>query len=504
MGIIQKQAIQSTILSYLGTLFGFLNLSILMPKILSIEEIGLLSVVNSLTKIFAVVFTLGGPLVALNLFNKYKNPKSNHNGFLSLLTFLSLLGIIVGLGIYFLFHDFIVTNKETQAYKFFTLAFVIIFIFRLLFLNFDAYLRINRKTVIGVLLERFLAKILFSISLIALLLGMINFDGIFISNIIVMSLPGFIILFYLISQKEKFFNWENKRRYAVRYKKIIGLSVFGVIGGTGAMFMMEIDRIMVNNMVGLGATGIYSTMFFFGLFIATPADNIKRIAATIIAESWKSKDLDNINDIYKKSALNLLISGAYLFMGIWFSMDYLLDFLPKEFATGKYIVFFIGLAQLIELATGVNAEILVSSKHYKMNTWFIATLIGVVAGLNYIFIPIDGIIGAAYSSMISIAFVNLLRFLYLKRKYNFTPFSKSFVQALFISLIIYGIMSLIPKIPIDFFGKLNPAIGILINGGILTILFWPGIYFSKVSPDINTLIDKLLIRLKLKKNVVQE
>jgi hypothetical protein len=42
MGIIQKQGIANTIISYLGIAIGFVNIIYIQPQLLSSEEVGLL------------------------------------------------------------------------------------------------------------------------------------------------------------------------------------------------------------------------------------------------------------------------------------------------------------------------------------------------------------------------------------------------------------------------------------------------------------------------------
>lgn len=493
MGIIQKQAIRSTVFSYLGTVFGFVNVSIFFVRYLSTEEVGLLTFLNSSTKLMAMIFTLGIPLVTQNLFVRYKNEKSNHNGFLTLILLFSILGITLGLLTFGLFNDQIVNGENNNAkyYLYFTEGWIILFTFRLFFMNLDMYLRMNSKTVTGVFLESFLSKLLFFFGLCAYILGFFNFDGIFWLNVFTISLPGFALILYLLYKREKFFVFKHIKRFTVRTKEISSLAAYGIIGGVGATFVMDMDKLMLGNSLNLNAAGVYGVMMLFGMFITLPASNLRRAVTPVLADSWKRNDLENIRKVYKKSALNQLIIGFYIFLGIWFCIDYgmeIVDF-PYPYRVCKDVILFVGIAQLIEMITGVNTEIIATSKSYRFNTYFLGILAIIVYLSNLLLIPVLGIEGAAIATVISYFAVNSLRFLFLRFRYQLSPFTLELFKALFIGLLFFLAFSFIPPTS-------NGFLGILVNGGLITVFYWLTIYALKLSPEINAMLEKVILRRK--------
>jgi hypothetical protein len=58
MGVIQKQGIANTIVSYTGIAIGFINILILQPLMLSPDEIGLTRILYSVSSLIATVFPL--------------------------------------------------------------------------------------------------------------------------------------------------------------------------------------------------------------------------------------------------------------------------------------------------------------------------------------------------------------------------------------------------------------------------------------------------------------
>ena len=73
MGEIQKQAIKGTIFNYLGIVLGFLYVGIFFPRLLTTEQIGLLSVLVAYATIAAQFSSLGFNAVTTRLFSYFRN-----------------------------------------------------------------------------------------------------------------------------------------------------------------------------------------------------------------------------------------------------------------------------------------------------------------------------------------------------------------------------------------------------------------------------------------------
>ena len=219
------------------------------------------------------------------------------------------------------------------------------------------------------------------------------------------------------------------------------------------------------------------------MLLGIPAKSINKISSVVLAESWKEKDLKNIQDVYAKSATNLLVIGTFLFVIGWSCLDAVLTFLP-EYQIGKYVFFFLGLAKLIELGTGVNHEIIDTSEKYRYNTYFNTLLAVLVIGLNFFLIQYYGIIGAAIASFIAMTIVNVLRAALLKRAYNLWPFKGGFYKMVFIAAAFIVLASVLNY-------EANPFVKLAINFFGLSILYWVIIIKMNISPEINQWLLKM-------------
>src|ERR1700737_1897131 len=88
----------------------------------------------------------------------------------------------------------------------------------------------------------------------------------------------------------------------------------------------------------------------------------------------------------------------------------------------RELVFFLVIGKLIDLGTGANTQIIATSNYWKVDfiTNVLYTLIALP--LNYILIVHFGLMGAAYSSLISLSFYNLMRFVFLWYKFGLQPY----------------------------------------------------------------------------------
>jgi O-antigen/teichoic acid export membrane protein len=142
------------------------------------------------------------------------------------------------------------------------------------------------------------------------------------------------------------------------------------------------------------------------------------------------------------------------------------------------------------MATGINGEIILYSRHIKFNLLTNVLLIVVSTTTTYILIPEWGVIGAAVSIPVSYLAYNSIRMLFLSLVYKIHPFTtKTLLAVLWIS--IWGLIVFI--IPTDY---KSIWISILFSLLVSVIYIYAILQFS-ISAEINALWNKYkhLIRL---------
>ena len=474
MGIIQKQAIQNTFLSYLGALLGFITVGIIFPNLLSTGENGLIKLLVSLSTLFAQISNLGSGGVITRLFPYFRNKEKKHYGFLFYPVIVSLAGFIICTILFFSFRDVIIERNIEKSKLFVDYLYYLIPLtfFTLFYLVFDAFTRSILSSVIGTFLKDFIQRI-FILAVVGLYyFSFIDFQQFIALYVASICLPTLLIVIYLVRKKE----WGIIPDYSFLTKtmayEMVNISLFSILTSFSYMIISTIDSIMINDYMGLEATGIYGITFYFGAVIIIPARSIGRISSAVLADSWKNNNLEVINTIYRKSCINQLIIGSVIFSGIWVNIDNLLLMLPPEYAAGKYVIFFVGLSNLIDMATGVNGVIISTSKYYRYDGFFMLFLVIAVIFSNIIFIPLYGIAGAAMASAMALFSFNLLRYIFLYIKFKMQPFNILTIITVLVLLFSFIINTTIPSLANPFIDAFIRSIMILTIFSILVGSIW--------------------------------
>ena len=175
-----------------------------------------------------------------------------------------------------------------------------------------------------------------------------------------------------------------------------------------------------------------------------PSRALTKISVTLLAQSWKDNNIANIDSIYRKSCLNQYIVGVLLFVLLVGNLENVFQILPEEFESGRWVIIFIGLANVLNMLSGVSMHIIGTSPLYRYQNYWMILFIALVIITNILFIPAFGIAGAALASLVSTFTITIIKFVFLKWKFNFQPYS---VSILIITLIAGGTLGLNYLIP---------------------------------------------------------
>lgn len=490
MGIIQRQALRNSLINFIGAGFGGLT-RLIMPLVTrNNTELGLLSILDSVSGIFVAVLGLGYHQVLLKIFPKYRNPENGHYGFFVLGIFFSLLGITISFLVFILFGDQLlrVETDITLFQRFSFLIFPMIF-FRIIFLNVDSYVRMLYQTFIGVFLETFLSKVVIAASIGLYVMLWIDFEQFVYLYAFSFCIPGFVVLIFAFFKTEKITLPSKELFVPEERKKIYEYALFGMLMGASTSIVLYIDQLMLGKMLSLEDVGVYSILFFAARFILIPSTGINRIAQVILAEAWLRNDKETIEDVYTKSCVNQLLIAAFLLGLGWACLDPVFSLHIKfaAFAENKELFLILGIGVLVEMSTGANSAVISTSKHYKYGMYFTVILAILAIVLNYFLIQKYQLVGAAVATTLAMTFVNILRWILLYKAYGLQPFNFNFLKAVILSA---GFLVLCYFVDYD----ASPILKISLNLLAGTIIFWGLVVGLRLSEDVN----KWLLKMKNK------
>ena len=493
MGIVAKQTIKGSVWSYLGVLIGFITSTYLYANYLTPEIVGLFGLLIAITTITGSVASLGVNGITSRLFPYFRTQDRTHNGYLFISTIPQIVGLIIFVILYFIFEDALIQNNIEKSSLLVNYVRLIIplTIFTLIFNYLDTYNQLLYDAVLGAFLQEFFQRFLILLVVLLFAFKFISIDQLVYLYVFAVCAKALIIFFFLYFRGEISFK-PNLAFIDKKFRKeMINVAFYYIIGGLGSLVVFNIDKIVINQLLDLKNTGVYTIAFYFGTLVIIPSRLLLKIAGTLIADAWKQNDLKKIKDIYYKSCINQFLIGGFLFLGIWANIDNILMILGPDYAESKWVIFFVGLGYLFDMMTGVNEAIIGNSKHYRVLFIFIALLIFIVVGALYVFIPLWGITGAAIAISLALFLNNLMRYIYLWKKFGWQPFNWKFVVVALFLMFLYFMTSLIPQQEV--------VLDILIRGIVITLLMFGFLYIIPISNDasvmftntMNTIIQRI-------------
>jgi len=399
---------------------------------------------------------------------------------------IGLLFLAVGFALfliaYLLFSPQLVNNNMEKSKLFADYVFLLLplTLFTMVFIFLDIYNKVLYNVVFGTFLREFLQRVLIILSVLLYIFNLINLHMLIMAFVISISIKSIMILIFLIGKGEfkLRINWgfiDKKFR-----REIFNVALFSTLGGLGSMIVFNIDKIIVNEMLDLSNTGVYTIAFYFGTLVIIPSRPLLKIAGALIADAWKKNDLQQLKTIYYKSCINQFIIGGFIFLGIWANIDNILIILGEDYQESKWVIFFIGLGYLFDLMTGANGQFIAYSKFFRVSLYFILSLVAIVIGLLYLLIPLFGITGAAIAVATSLFLNNLMRFLFIYIKFKFQPFNYKFLIIALVYTVTYLLLTFIPQ------QALIPDI--FIRGTIITAFTIITVLTLPVSDEIKDLL----------------
>lgn len=489
MGKVLKQSFWSTIVIYFGVLLGFINSIILFPKFLTTEEIGLIRQIISASTILIPIATFGASSTYVKYYPLFKESLEEKKQFFSL----NLLIILISYSIVLFFLFFLLdeikllfSEKSQLFFDYFYIVYFILFIMSISIL-IEAYLRARYDTILSNIINGVSNRFLTAVTVILLSLSVIDFDYLIKSQVIIYSI-GLIVLIYYAYKKDKLSVTIRFEKIKKHFSKIFNYRSYAFLGSFSNIIVLNVDVLMVTSLLGLSQTGIYTTAFYIGMVIEIPRRAISQISIPFISENIKNNKIKEIEKNYKEVSLHQMLIGILFFILVVTNLDNIFSLIPNsnEFIKGKDVVYIIGLSKLIIMFFSYNSELISLSKYYRFTVITIIILAFVSIILNLILIPKYGMIGAAYASLISIAFYNIIKFIFIKLKMKISPFSINSFKIILIGLLVFYISNyLIPSSD-------NPWLDILIKSLSSTSIYLILIYKIKVSEKFNDLINQII------------
>lgn len=483
MGVIQRQGLQSTIITYTGILVGMFSLLVLQPLFLSAEEIGLTRVLFSFSFLVSTVLPLSAGNITTRYFPKFRDPLHQHKGFLGFILLFPLIGSLICLPILYLLKDSFIAlySKESALFAYYFVWVIPLSLLLCLISIFNNYLFSVFRPLLPALGQEVLIRLFFIVLILIYSSGWLSLSAFVMAYIGSYALQLALLLIQAIrvghiSLKP---DWSFIQKPFVKEMMLYGWTVF--LAGIASMAIKLLDSIVLGQFVPLALVGVYGIASFIPTFIEAPVNALDKVANVRVAHAWEKNDLENIRDIYYKSARYLFLLGGLLFLLVTLNAPFLFKWLPDTYYQGVPVVAILSLGALFNLMTGSNTAIIFNSNRFTSG----AIALVLVALLNlvllYVLIPQYGLIGAAWATCIASFAYNTFKYSFIYWRFKLQPFDIRTVSIVLAIVAAYGISSILPL-------STHVLLNVFLHSLIACLVYGIIIWYSRAADDLKHMI----------------
>ena len=500
MSNIRRQSIISSLVIYIGFAVGLLNTYLFAKEGIFLDsQFGLYNAFIAIATMMMGFANLAMPSFIHKFYPYYKqHAPGAKNDQLTLAVLISVIGFILVIIAGIVFKGLVVKKYGTNAPEvvtFYNWIFPLGFgltIYTIL----EAYAWQLHKSIFTNFLREVQWRLFTTVLIVLFATGVIQSFDLFI-KLFSFSYPfiAATLLFYLLITGKISFSFKKSKVTRRFSKSIFRLCTF-VYAGTLLFTISQVfDSLVIGSVLddALIKLAVYSVAQSIAAMIQVPQRGI--IAASIghLSQAWKDKNLALIQRIYQRSSINQLIFACGVFSLIILSFTdavYMFQ-LKGTYLNAYYVVILLGLTKIVDMGTGVNAQIIATSTYWRFEMLSGVVLLITMLPLNYFLTKEFDITGTGFANLISIIIYNSIRIIFLWKKFKLFPLT---IQSLYTVLLAAGCYA----ICYFTFINMHSLPGMFVRSIAFILLYATGTVYMKLTPDIEPVISTIKKKLGLK------
>ncbi|RTY72727.1 lipopolysaccharide biosynthesis protein [Flavobacterium sp. LS1R10] len=475
MGIVLNQSLKNTIITYFGFGIGAINTLYLYPFFLGTVFYALTNYILSWANIIMPLLAFGMQNTLVKFYTQYKTEeeRSKFLSFTVLIPFLLCIPLVL-IGLFFFEPISLYLSKENPVVKDYLWLIPFIGLSMAYFEIFYAWARVHMHSVFGNFVKEVGLRLFSLFALIGVYYKWITVVQFIYVTAIIYFLAFAITMFYAFRIKKPVFQFSIPQNV----KDVLVYTFFIILSGSVAVMLLDIDKIMLNQYIKIENIAYYSVATYIASVIAVPSRAMHQITYPITAKLMHENKQDELNDLYKKTSINLQVVGGFVMLCIFVNINQLYVMVPKEYSGGILVVFLIGISKYFDLILGNNNAIIFNSKYYRMVLFLGLLLVFLTIGLNMFFIPRYAITGTAVATLLSITLYSLAKLLFVVKRMHLYPFTIQTLYSLAITFVLF-LMFYFWEFPF------HPIISIGLKSILVAILYIYINYKFVISIEIN-------------------
>jgi len=441
MGIIAKQGIKGTVVTYLGVAIGFITTFFVLTRFLTTEEVGLARVMIDAATLFVGLAQLGTTSSIIRFYPYFKDAPKDHGIFFFTLI-IPLLGFALFAIVFLACHAPLSQwfgEKSPLFVHYYYLVLPMAF-----FLLYQSVFETSANVLMHIVMPRFVREVLTRIGLLAVYLlyafRILSIDGFVWALCAVYAVCAFVDFIYMLTLGHISFrpDWAFLRANRPIINKYLLYTGFLIISSLTSVLAPTLSSFFITAQMGLNYTGIFAIATYMAVMVSIPYRSLTAIASPQLSQALKDNDQPQTQHLMQQCSNNLLLVGGFIFLIIWINIDLIYHILPngQEYAIAKNVVFILAISQLLLSTLNISIQALNYSRYYAYSLLFSFILTAGALVLNNLLIPRYGMTGAALSNLLSYGIYFAFIILILALRLKVTLFSPSQLITLGLILII--------------------------------------------------------------------
>ena len=520
MGVIARQSIRGTIVTYIGVAVGFVTTFFVITRFLTAEEIGLARVLIDAATLFIGLAQLGTnasiirfyPYIASgqqsaisnqqsavsNQQSAVSNQKSDDHGFFFWTMVVPLVGFLL-IGLVFIACYAPLSRWFGEKSPLFVNYYYLVLPMALCML-YQTVFETNANVRMHIVVPRAVRELLTRVGLLVVYVlyafDVLSMDGFVWALVGVYALAALCNAAYLFSlggiSLRPDFGFLRQNKPLVR--KYVLYTAFLIVSAVASVLAPTLSSFFITAQMGLNYTGIFAIATYMAVMVSIPQRSLTAIASPQLARAIKNNNTDEVHTLVAQVSSNLLLIGGLILAAIWVNIDLIFAILPNgtTYAAARQTVLLLGIGQLLAATFQFAFTTLNYSRFYPLTLLFSAVLTVLALVLNNRFIPRWGMDGAALAGLVAQAVYFCLIVLTIRLTLGCRMITRKHLIILLLLLAVFALNALclriLPPISIWWSSLLR---------SLLLVVAALAAYRMKVSPELNEQIHALFHRVRL-------
>ena len=315
---------------------------------------------------------------------------------------------------------------------------------------------------------------------------------------VVASLIGMWMMLYFVNL---LFSLKHLIGYARRNsRQLLGYSLPAYLGWIVNTVRSSLTTIVLG-VVGLTAgVGVFAAASRFSMIGSMFYLAIGNISTPIIADLHSNRQSIQMKAYYQTTTRWLLMFNLPVFLTSVLFAKPLLSIFGDDFTAGATSMMVLAIGTLVYTCTGVGANILDMTDHPKVNTVNSVFMLFITIALTFVFVPKQGVVGAAIATSLSTVLVNLVCLIEVWVLLGMHPYNRSFIKPVVSGLI----AALVAFLLFQFLVSSTLFIHLVVGAGALWSVYGLMLFLLKLSPEDRIVIERLLSWFRHKLSIVPE